>query len=118
MKLPVLALVVFALFASLAPSPVLAKPRLGFGVAVATDGYFSTTLAEVKVGSVQAGSPADKAGLRVGDLIVELKGKPVKGASGLAIRKVLASVENGDHVVLKVQRAENSDLIIDIVAGR
>ena len=117
MKLHAHALVVLALFASLVPSPVLAKPRLGFGVAVATDGYFSTTLAEVKVGSVQAGSPADKAGLRVGDLIVELNGKPVKGASGLAVKKALASVENGDHVVLKVQRAETGNLIIDIVAG-
>jgi len=117
MKLSALALVVVALILSLAPSSALAKPLLGFGVAVATDGYFSTTLAEVKVASVQSGSPSEKAGLQVGDLIVELNGKPIKGASGLAVKKTLANVVPGEHVVLKVQRANKGVLIIDIVVG-
>lgn len=50
------ALVVLALFTSLVPLPVFAKTKLGFGFAVATHGYFSTTPAEVKVELVQAGS--------------------------------------------------------------
>ena len=105
------------LLALLAPFPALAKPRLGFGVAVATDGFFSTTLAEVKVSSVQAGSPSEKAGLKAGDLIVELDGKPIRGASGPGLKKKLAAVKAGDHVVLKVQRAGAGVLVIDIVAG-
>lgn len=117
MKLSAVALVVLALFSSLAPSSALAKPRLGFGVAVATDGFLSKTLAEVKVASVQPGSPSEKAGLKVDDRIIELNGKPIKGASGLALRKTLADVEHGDHVVLKVQRAGERILVIDIVAG-
>lgn len=118
MKFSAIALVVLALFASLFSSSALAKPRLGFGVAVATDGFFSTTLAEVKVASVQAGSPSEKAGLKAGDLIVEWNGKPIKGASGPALKKTLANVKHGDHVVLKVQRAGNGVLVIDIVAGQ
>lgn len=118
MKFPAIALVVLALIASLFPSPVLAKARLGFGVAVATDGFFSTTLAEVKITTVQAGSPSEKAGLKSGDLIVEFNGKPIKGASGLTLKKKLAGVKQGDHVVLKVQREGKGFLIIDIVAGQ
>jgi C-terminal processing protease CtpA/Prc len=117
MKSSALVLVLFALLSSLFPSPALAKALMGFGVAVATDGFFSTTLAEVKVASVQAGSPSEKAGLKTGDLIVELNGKPIKGASGPAHKKTLAAVERGDHVLLKVQRAGKGLLVIDIVAG-
>lgn len=117
MKLSAIAFVLALLF-SLVPSTALAKPRLGFGVAVATDGFFSTTLSEVKVASVQPGSPSEKAGLKSGDLIVELNGKPIKGASGPALKKTLANVKSGDHVVMKVQRAGNGMLVIDIVAGQ
>lgn len=117
MKLSAVALVLLMLLASLFPSQALAKGRLGFAVAVATDGFLSTTLAEVKVASVKAGSPSEHAGLQTGDLIVELNGKPIKGASGPALKKTLASVERGDHVVLKVQRAGKGMLTIDIVAG-
>jgi len=117
MKLPVAALVLVALLLSVVPFTALAKARLGFGVAVATDGYFSTTLAQVTVDSVQPGSPSEKAGLKVGDLIVELNGKPIKGASGLAVKKILTGAKPGDHVVLKVLRAAQGVLVIDIVAG-
>jgi S1-C subfamily serine protease len=117
MKFRVAALFVVALVLSVISFAALAKARLGFGVSIATDGYFSTTLAEVKVASVQAGSPSEKAGLKVGDLIVELNGKPIKGANGLAVKKTLAGVEPGSHVVLKVLRAVQDVLVIDIVAG-
>ena len=112
---PVLcALLIFSL---LAPATALAKGRLGFAISVATDGYFSATLAEVKVTSVQAGSPSEKAGLKVGDLLVELNGTAVKGANGRAMQKTLAGVKAGEHLLLKVQRANSGLLDIDIVAG-
>jgi len=105
------------LLALLAPAVALAKPLLGFGIAVATDGFFSTTLAEVKVTKVQAGSASEKAGLRVGDLIVEMNGKPIKGANGMEMKKALGSVKSGETVVLKIQRAEQGVLPIRILAG-
>lgn len=110
-------LVLLALLATSMPSVAAAKPRLGFAVAVATDGFFSTTLTEVKVASVGAASPAEKAGLKPGDLIIELNGKPIKGASGTALKKNLASVKQGEHVLLKVQRGKDAHVLIDIVAG-
>lgn len=106
-----------ALVLSVASPAAFAKPRLGFGVAVATNGYFSTTLAEVVVESVHPHSPSEQAGLKVGDVIVELNAKPIKGASGLDVRNVLAAVKHGDHVRLKVLRDGKRLLLIDIVAG-
>lgn len=117
MKRAALVLSALLLPALLAPAPAFAKARLGFGVAVATDGFFSTTLTEVKITSVQPGSPSEKAGLRAGDVVVELDGTPVRGASGLALKKALAEVKPGQHVVLKVQRSGKGLLVIDIVAG-
>lgn len=105
------------LFGLLAPATALAKPRLGFGIAVATDGFFSTTLSEVKVASVQAGSPAEVAGLKPGDLIVEMNGMAIKGASGPVMKKTLEGVKAGEHLLLKVQRGGNDMLVLDIVAG-
>lgn len=108
---------VLLLLALLTPATALAKGRLGFGVAVATDGFLSATLSEVKVASVRAGSPAEKAGLMVGDLIVELNGKAIKGSSGPAMKKTLGAVKPGEHLLLKVQRVSKGLLVIDIVAG-
>ena len=114
-----LSAVIYALvlFALLVPATALAKSRLGFGIAVATDGFFSTTLAEVKVASVQVGSPSERAGLKVGDLIVEMNGIAIKGASGPAMKKMLGGIKAGEHLLLKVQRGGNGILAIDIVAG-
>lgn len=110
-------LLAIALVLSMASPAAIAKPRLGFGVAVSTNGYFSTTLAEVVVESVHPHSPSEQAGLKVGDVIVELNGKPIKGASGLDVRNMLTSVKHGDHVLLKVLRGGEHHLLIDIVAS-
>lgn len=117
MKRVALTLAALVLLALLAPMPAFAKARLGFGVAVATDGFFSTTLAEVKVASVAPGSPSQKAGLQVGDVILELDGKPIKGASGPALKKTLGAVKPGQRVRLKVQRAGAGVVTVEIVAG-
>lgn len=56
--------------------------------------------------SVYPGSPAEQAGLKGGDVIVEFDGKPVKNFSDLS-----AAVENtepGDQVSLKVERGEET----------
>jgi S1-C subfamily serine protease len=101
----------------LAPATALAKPLLGFSISAATDGFFSTTLAEVKVASVQPGSPSERAGLKAGDLIIEMNGRPIKGANGMTMKKALGAVKPGDNVALKVQRANYGILLINIVAG-
>ena len=54
------------------------------------------------VAEVQANSPASQAGLRKGDVVVGLNGRPVRGAAELRAR--LGVVPVGDTVELQVQR--------------
>ncbi|RMH51588.1 MAG: DegQ family serine endoprotease [Zetaproteobacteria bacterium] len=54
------------------------------------------------VPQVEAGSAADRAGLRAGDVIVALDGKPVKHAHDLPIR--IARHHPGDRVIVRIIR--------------
>jgi putative serine protease PepD len=63
----------------LAPRPARG-PRLGAAVA---DAGPHLQASGAYVGHVRAGSPAARAGLRAGDVIVELDGQPVDGAASL-----------------------------------
>ena len=67
------------------------------------------------IASVQAGSPAEKAGLRERDIIVGMNGRPIRSPSELRARLGLTPV--GDEVELKVQRgAEARTLRMKIAA--
>ena len=101
----------------LASGSAWAKGRLGFGVSVATDGYLSSTIAELKVSSVNPGSPAEKAGLLKGDIITQLNGNRVQGTSGIQLRDILSNVKPGEHVKLAVLRPDGKTALVDIIAG-
>src|SRR5919198_2774638 len=55
-----------------------------------------------QIAEVQANSPASQAGLRKGDVVTALNGRPVRGAAELRAR--LGVVPIGDSVTLAVQR--------------
>lgn len=61
------------------------------------------------------GSPAEKAGLQVGDLVREVNGRRVSSAHPLA--ELLSSYRPGDRVTLTVERA-GEELEIEVVLGR
>ena len=74
-------------------------PRLGAAVADAaprlkTEGAY--------VGRISRGSPAEKAGLQVGDVIVELNGQPVRIAADL--ERIMTVVTSGNRVELTCLR--------------
>ena len=48
------------------------------------------------------GSPADEAGLEVGDVVLEADGSPVNGSAGLIA--VIRDASPGDDVTIVVQR--------------
>jgi serine protease Do len=56
----------------------------------------------VLVSSVNAGSPADKAGLKAGDVILEANGSSVSNAESLT--RALRRASDGDSVELKIYR--------------
>jgi serine protease Do len=56
----------------------------------------------VRVKKVGRESPAEKAGIEAGDVLVELNGKPIKDKAGF--KKALAEMAAGDKVKLKLRR--------------
>jgi membrane-associated protease RseP (regulator of RpoE activity) len=66
-----------------------------------------------RVSEVTAGSPAEEAGLEVGDLIIAVDGEPLDGAEGLAA--AIAAYAPGDEIELTIQRdGEESTLTLTL----
>lgn len=72
--------------------------------------------AGILVGSVEAGSPADKAGVRVGDIILGVEGNDV--ASSFQVRKSLKDKKEGDAVRLEVLRGRGRQSLVATVVER
>lgn len=88
----ILALVVSA-FGIVGAQDTPAAPFLGVGLSPVDNG--------VKVEDVQAGSPAEKAGIKVGDIITAIDGTAVTSDT---IRDVVAGHKVGDEIKLAVTR--------------
>ena len=74
--------------------------------------YFSSSVASaynmpqgVYVYQVVSGSPAEKAGLRQGDIITEFDGQTITGMTQL--KQLIASHKSGDEVKMTMERLEN-----------
>src|SRR5689334_4989183 len=89
----ILALVVSAFGFVAAQDNSTAAPFLGIGLSAADNG--------VKVDQVQTGSPADTAGVKVGDVITAIDTKAVTADT---IRRVLAEHKVGDVITLTLMR--------------
>ena len=61
----------------------------------------------IYVSSVTSGSPADKAGIKKGDVIVKYKGKDVTTMDGL--QEKMALCKAGDKAEITVKRADNGE---------
>jgi hypothetical protein len=73
------------------------------------------------VGAVMAGSPADEAGLRVGDVLAAVDGEPASGLGLDALRRRLAESAAGTRVVFGVLRGgavvQAAVVLRDLVPG-
>jgi serine protease Do len=73
-------------------------PRLGLSLAPASDG--------VEVSEVEPGSPAARTGLRQGDVILEVAGKPVRRPADVANAVRDARSDNRRSVLMRVRSTE------------
>jgi membrane-associated protease RseP (regulator of RpoE activity) len=86
------------------------KPNayLGAGFALDTD--------DLEIANVNEDSPADRAGLKVGDLIVRLDNKKVSKRSDLAA--FLRKCQPGDEITVDVRTPDDEEVTIDVKLGR
>ena len=93
------------------------RASFGFGSDAETTGFFlNPTLQRVWISSVESGSPAQKAGLLVNDVLLTANGRPLTGTPAKDMASLMRSFKPGDHLRLKVDRSGKTTTI-DIVAG-
>ncbi len=90
------------------------KPRLGITIASLNANASAVVTGIIPLGvyvrEVESGSPADAAGMKAGDIIVEVDGTLTQSVSTL--QNLIAGMNEGDTVNVKVYRAEGmSDAI-------
>lgn len=98
---------------------VAAQPEgvIGFEVEVEGDGSFwKPVIKTAKVVGVRSGSPAEAAGLEVGDEILSVQGVEVADSNARKIAK-LVQVNPGEHLRLVVRDVAGAVKEIDIIAG-
>ena len=83
-------------------SPLYGKPRLGVTITTLSNSSRFGLPAGAYVRAVEAGSPADDGGIKVGDIVVEMDGTVLDSQNAL-INK-LNGYHEGDQVHLKVYR--------------
>jgi serine protease DegQ len=67
------------------------------------------------VGGIERGSPADKAGIKLGDVLLSINGTPVTDQAGA--QNIITDMEPGKSVPVRVQRG-SQELQLDVVTGR
>ena len=67
------------------------------------------------IAGVMRGSPADKAGIKPGDVLVQVTGKPVKDAQ--AMLELIAALEPGKSARFTLKR-EGRDVMVDVTIGK
>lgn len=96
-------------------NPAVEMP-FGFGKKARSAASVPGKTSGAKVTEVVAGSPAEKAGLKVGDVIVSVGGKSVDTTNDLAT--IIAGYKPGDSVKLAVQRTgQTNPLEIQVTLG-
>ena len=96
----------FLLATLLAFSVHAAQGKLGFTVDATFDRkVLDADIKQVVVTQVAPASPAQRAGLQVGDVLEQLNGKPLMGSSARTFFGAMGDIEPGDKVALVVRRA-------------
>lgn len=96
------------------------RPYLGVSLVDLTEDlrahYGATRDAGVLVGEIADNSPAAKAGVRVGDLILSIDGKEV--ASSVDLRRALRDKKDGDSARIEVLRGRNRQTLVATVTEK
>jgi membrane-associated protease RseP (regulator of RpoE activity) len=95
-------------------APLMSSGGGGYGPYFGSVPDFAAVPDGVKFADVRSGSPAEKAGLKGGDILIEFDGKPVKNLQDYTY--LLRSKKAGDRVTVKVQRGSET-VSAEVVLG-
>lgn len=92
------------------------KGNLGFNVDATISGYFHPTLKRLMVIGLTHDSPAEKAGVKNGDYIVEFNALVIEGSPVRETVERFKNIQLGQHIILKLKR-DKTLITVNFVAG-
>jgi C-terminal processing protease CtpA/Prc len=92
------------------------KGWFGFVLAIDADGILNPKLRSIKIEKVFSASPAAKAGLAPGDMIVEIEGIVVEGAKADTLKAAIQK-SVGETLRLKIKRGANAAQDVSLIAA-
>jgi len=95
--------------------PVMSTAGRGFGVYLGTIPDYVADVEGVKLTDVRPGSPAEKAGLKGGDIIIELAGRDIKNIYDYT--NLLSELEAGKPYSLGIKR-QDKKVNLEIIPGK
>jgi C-terminal processing protease CtpA/Prc len=108
----------FALFVAFAASGHAAEAKLGFAVKLEGEGFFlNPIVSKIIVDEVTKGSIADAAGMRVGDLILQVNGQVVAGKRALDLRPLM-KMNPGETRTLRLKHTDGTEVDARITKPR
>lgn len=114
-RLPATVLAAAALLFSALASHAAENGWFGFALAIDAEGIFNPKLHSIKIEKIFPASPAAKAGLAAGDMIVEIEGIVVEGAKADTLKAAMQT-SVGQTLRLKIKRGADSSQDVSIVA--
>ena len=106
-------IIILSLFLSFG---AFAEGKIGIAAGVSVDGFFSPEIIEFKIDKVHSGSPAEKAGAKVGQLVIELDGCKIPGCPANKAKKLMDK-EAGEILPLLVKNLDGSEVLLKIHVG-
>lgn len=91
-------------------------PFLGVSTTDGVGDVDGQSVVGAKIEEITSGSPAEKAGLKAGDVITAMDGVPITGSVSLAAR--VRSEQVGDEVTIDVSRGTSAEQIKVTLSGR
>lgn len=88
----------------------------GFALAIDADGIFNPKLRSIKIDKIFPASPAAKAGLSAGDLIVEIEGIIIEGAKADTLKSAMQK-SVGETLRLKIKRGADAPQDVSLIAA-
>lgn len=88
----------------------------GITVTISADGVFNPTIQKAEIVEVIAGLPAAKAGLAIGDEVLEVDGQRIPGATAKELAPLTKGKKVGSPVGIVLKRPDGQSYTVTLIA--